>query len=58
MKISLMIFIVGFFYSYVQNSYFGWNFFPMSESELITDGIKCLIFCLGFICWKLEEKKS
>lgn len=42
-----MIWMIAILYAIVQNVYYGWNFFPKSEGELITDGIALLIFALA-----------
>lgn len=46
----IFIFAVGWFV--LQNAYFGWNAFPRSDAELISDGIGFLLLAL----WVIESK--
>ena len=39
--------LLAFSYFYSQNNYFGWNPKPMSDTELITDGIWVLLVMLA-----------
>ena len=45
---NLNIFIIAAVYAYWQNSYFGWNYFPKSDAEIISDGIAAILFALAF----------
>tara|TARA_S200002703_G_scaffold87442_1_gene75319 strand:- start:2613 stop:2771 length:159 start_codon:yes stop_codon:yes gene_type:complete len=38
---------IAFFFA--QNIYFGWNFVPKSDVELITDGISLILVALAVI---------
>jgi hypothetical protein len=46
MNYSRLIIAIMFFVS--QNNYFGWNLKPMSDMELLTDGIALLLLSLAF----------
>lgn len=37
----------------LENSYFGWNFRPMSDAEIICDGLTLLIFATAFLGAKI-----
>lgn len=36
-------------YFYCENQYFGWNYLPHSDAEMIADGIGLLILALAFV---------
>lgn len=40
-----IIFILWFI---LYNQYFGWNFFPKSDAELICDGVSLLLFVVAW----------
>ena len=43
-----ILYLSGIF-MYIENSYFGWNFEPQSDAELICNGITCLILAMAFL---------
>lgn len=49
MKVNWMILFFSVFFGTVETAYFGWNFTPQSESELICDGISILIGAMAFL---------
>jgi hypothetical protein len=53
----LWIFIPTFLYTIWISHYFGRNFFPKSEAELIADGLALIIYSLGVLCYCVENKK-
>lgn len=53
---TCILFVVIFFVTWM-NSYFGWNWYPKSEAELICDGISALMLCLFFVTAAIEGKK-
>lgn len=42
-----LVFFIALAYSVEQNNYFGWNWLPKSDAELITDGITALLFVIA-----------
>lgn len=41
--------LVGVSFFVEQNNYFGWNWKPKSDAELIADGITVLLFTLAWV---------
>jgi len=56
MPISTWIFVLEIFYCTVETAYFGWNFTPASEAELIADGISTIIASIGFLARIIERQ--
>jgi hypothetical protein len=46
---NLGVFLVFCFYFYAENSYFGWNKLPMSDAEMLADGVGFIILALSFL---------
>lgn len=46
---AIGILVLAVFFSVIENAYFGWNWSPQSEAELICDGIAMLLFALGIL---------
>jgi len=46
--VHIGVFLTGVFFGLLETAYFGWNFWPGSEAELICDGIALLIMALAF----------
>ena len=46
-RISWSIFFLAVIFALAENSYFGWNWKPGSEAELICDGIVLLLCALA-----------
>jgi hypothetical protein len=44
---NLWIFLMGLVFWWMQNDYFGWNWKPKSEAELVCDGIVILVWALA-----------
>lgn len=40
---------VAVLWALIESAYFGWNFTPQSDAELICDGISFLILALSFL---------
>lgn len=51
------IFILAVLFGIAETAYFGWNVRPMSDAELICDGITTLILAMAF-CGKCARKVS
>lgn len=47
--VNWMVLFIGFVTGIGQNQYFGWNFTPKSDAELITDCIIMVIYALAFL---------
>ncbi len=47
-NINWIVFGIGLFFSITETAYFGWNFAPQSEAELICDGLSSLIVAMAF----------
>ena len=47
MNTGIIITVVGLVYGFLTTHFHGWNGWPQSSSEWITDGIMILIVCLG-----------
>lgn len=45
---NLYILLITVLYGLVENLYFGWHWTPMSDAEMVCDGIGLLIFSLAF----------
>lgn len=45
----LTIVLIATFFGLWETGHFGWNEFPLSDAEVICDGITCLIFALAFV---------
>lgn len=45
-------------YGWEENKYFGWNAFPQSQTELITDGISCIMFVLVLIYVRICDHQA
>ena len=43
------VFFFGLFYGFVETAYFGWNWSPQSDAEIICDGIAMLIMAMAFL---------
>lgn len=43
------IMFIAFAFNMIETAYFGWNFWPSSDAELVCDGISLLIAALGLI---------
>lgn len=46
---NLRIFILAAFFGLFETAYFGWNFAPQSDAEMICDGITFLLFALAYL---------
>ena len=46
---NITVFTFGIFYWLMETAYFGWNFAPSSDAEIICDGIAGLITALAFV---------
>ncbi len=44
---GIIIVLIGILYGFTETAYFGWNFFPKSDAEMICDGIGILITVIG-----------
>jgi hypothetical protein len=51
------IWLAATFYAVWSSSYFGRNWFPKSEAEMVTDGITLLLIALALVCRAVESKK-
>lgn len=47
MKINLFGSLCAIFYTIVETAYFGWNFTPKSDAEMICDGIGLLMLVIS-----------
>ena len=47
--LNLTILIIACTYTYIQNEYFGHNWSPQSDAEVLADGVSCMLFALAFI---------
>lgn len=43
------IMFLGLFFGGIETAYFGWNFTPQSEAEVVCDGIVILITAIGLL---------
>ena len=41
------IFAIAMIFWWEENQYFGWNYLPASDAELIADGVACLLLALA-----------
>jgi hypothetical protein len=46
---NLQVFICAVLFWLAQNSYFGWNWLPKSDAEMIADGITYLLLAMSFM---------
>lgn len=46
---NIGIFVMGFVFGIIETGYFGWNFTPQSDAEMICDGIAVLIMALSLV---------
>lgn len=44
---SISIWLLAWFYAWWETSYFGHNWFPKADAEVIADGIAMLLFALA-----------
>lgn len=44
------------FFGFWETAHFGWNAKPLSDAEVICDGITLLILALSFITYAIEKK--
>jgi hypothetical protein len=49
MKPNYTILFFAFLYGLIETTYFGWNFSPSSDAEVICDGITMLIGAMAFL---------
>ena len=47
--VNWMILFVAVVTSIIQDQYFGWNFSPKSDAELISDCVIAVIYALAFL---------
>ena len=47
-SMNIYIFFVAVVFGLVETSYFGWNFFPSTDAELVCDGIFLLLLTQAF----------
>ena len=52
------ILLMAGFFALWQNAYFGGNFFPRSDAELIADGISILITAVACLAFVLERSAN
>ena len=52
-KIGWALFLIASVLYVIENFYFGWNRFPMSDSEKATDAIVTMFYTLGIIFYLL-----
>jgi len=43
------IFICAIIFGIIETAYFGWNFTPQSDAEMICDGITMIIASMAFL---------
>lgn len=49
MKVNWTIFVLGQLFWLLETAHFGWDAFPVSDAELICDGIAVLITAMAFL---------
>lgn len=49
MRVNWSVFFLAVVFSLMANRYFGWNWKPESDAELICDGIVFLLAALSFM---------
>ena len=55
MTSRLAIILLAILYGFVETTYFGGNFFPKSDAEMICDGIGLILFSLAFLVPKDQK---
>ncbi|MDA3854229.1 MAG: hypothetical protein PF444_08320 [Bacteroidales bacterium] len=49
------IFFIAIAFSLVETDYFGWNFMPRSDAEIICDGIVMIMLAMAFLVRNNKE---
>jgi hypothetical protein len=47
--LNLWLWLLALIFWWEQNQYFGWNWQPKSDAELIADGLTVLLFALSIL---------
>lgn len=49
MNVNWPIFAIAVLWGLLETAYFGWNWAPKSNAELIADGFTALLYALSFV---------
>lgn len=52
---NFRVFFLSLIFGWMETAYFGWNFTPQSDAELICDGITLLLFALSFVAKRRKD---
>lgn len=56
MKITLTALITTLIWATLETGYFGWNWLPKNDLELLCDGIGCILVVLTLIVYSIEKR--
>ena len=50
--VTMGLFAIALTFAVAQNSYFGWNWTPKSDAELVCDGINLMLWAMAILSAK------